>query len=500
MDLLAKNMNSDSREIERVLALRELARRDFYTFFMKFYWPIVEPTTPFVESWAHRYVCEYLQALAENEIEGNSLLINTPPRFSKSSICTMAFPVWSWIRWPGREFLFASFNLKLSGKHARTRLSLLKDKRFEVLANIKLENNNPYSLDNSARGRFENLSRDKTTGSGATDLVIDDLCATTDTTNEIAKACDSYLRGIKSRLNNSRTDRKLMICQRVGMYDPAAVAEQEGYYKVCLEMESSRAQTFVFPRSQRTKELKAGDILNSARDSRAFIESLKLDEEVWATQYQQRPAPASGIIYTTSHFKETEDLRDGYIIVSVDSATSNKSSAAFWAIVVAHLSMDAEITILSVTRDQFSYSQGKQALKQVIDVWSPDFTLIEDQSSGQALLSELPEVCATHYVPIRPKGTKEARAIASVSMLPVFYFKGDWTAEYFNELLPFPRSATLDQVDATSQLLNWLRSFQQKVMMGHQLKLSTVVEDVTDRILAIYRDKVNKINNPQPDG
>lgn len=486
----AKQHPLTQKELESLLALRELARRDFYTFFSHFYWPIVEPSVPFVECWAHRYVCEYLQELSENKIVGNSLLINTPPRFGKSGKCTMAYPVWSWLRHPGREFLFASFNLKLSGQHARTRLELLEDPKFKAISNIQLTNANPYSLHNSARGAFQNLSRGKTTGSGASDLIIDDLCATTDTTNEIAKACDTYLRGIKSRLNNSATDRKLMICQRVGVYDPAAVAESEGYHKVCLEMQASRPQTFVFPRSGYVRDVKKDEILNAGRDSLEFINALKADEEVWATQYQQRPAPASGIVFTPEHFQLTTEMSEGYILVSVDSATSNKAGSAYWAIVIAHINMDAEVTILSVQREQYTYSQGKAALKEVIAIWQPDFTLIEDQSSGQALLSELPETSPSHYVAIRPKGSKHARAVACVSMLPVKYFDGPWTAEFFNELYPFPRSATMDQVDATSQLLNWLRGFQQKVLIGTQLKIGTVLTDETDKILALYRARM----------
>ena len=96
-------------EIRRRSALA--AERSLYEF-VKQAWPVVEPGVDFVESWHIQVICEHLQAITDGRIK--RLLINIPPRHSKSTIVTVMWPCWEWITEPSHKYLCASYSSILS--------------------------------------------------------------------------------------------------------------------------------------------------------------------------------------------------------------------------------------------------------------------------------------------------------------------------------------------------------------------------------------------------
>ena len=86
----------NGRLIDRDAQLRELDRADAEEslhFFLKKAWRYIDPA-PFTDGWVIEALAEHLEAVADGDIK--RLLINIPPRHSKSSICSVAFPAWIW--------------------------------------------------------------------------------------------------------------------------------------------------------------------------------------------------------------------------------------------------------------------------------------------------------------------------------------------------------------------------------------------------------------------
>jgi phage terminase large subunit-like protein len=94
---------------------------------------------------------------------------------------------------------------------------------------------------------------------------------------------------------------------------------------------------------------------------------------------------------------------------------------------------------------------------------------------------------STKLIPINPRGSKADRARLSLSMHPIQYIEGDWTVDFFEEVLQFPRSATQDQVDSVSQVLNWLRGLKLEALTGTQLHLISKGESLESDIIRLYR-------------
>jgi hypothetical protein len=60
-------------------------------YFVEQAWPHIDPS-PFMANWAIDAVCEHLEAVMLGEIP--NLLINIPPRCSKTTIVSIMFPAW----------------------------------------------------------------------------------------------------------------------------------------------------------------------------------------------------------------------------------------------------------------------------------------------------------------------------------------------------------------------------------------------------------------------
>ena len=93
--------------------LAELHLRDYLEFVV---WPILEPATPFVGGWPIDAMCEHLEAVTAEDIR--HLLITIPPRHTKSTTVSIAWPTWSWIAHPEIRFMFGSYAAELSTEHA----------------------------------------------------------------------------------------------------------------------------------------------------------------------------------------------------------------------------------------------------------------------------------------------------------------------------------------------------------------------------------------------
>ena len=75
-------------------------------------WPYIEGKIPFVDGWHLHAISEHLEALMRREIR--NLIINIPPRCTKSSLVSVMLPAWQWVHDPSEQFLYASYAASLS--------------------------------------------------------------------------------------------------------------------------------------------------------------------------------------------------------------------------------------------------------------------------------------------------------------------------------------------------------------------------------------------------
>ena len=144
------DIDEQLRDIERANCEESLHE------FMVAAWKYVDPN-PFVHGWPLEAVAEHLQAVCDGDIR--RLIINIPPRCSKSSMTSVAFPAWVWAQrhdsptsGPGVQFLTASFAQQLSIRDSVKTRRLLDSPWYQSLWGERFA----LTSDQNTKGRFDN--------------------------------------------------------------------------------------------------------------------------------------------------------------------------------------------------------------------------------------------------------------------------------------------------------------------------------------------------------
>src|SRR5260370_9771505 len=123
--------------LEQRKRLRETAQLESsLSSFFRAAWNVIEPETELCWSWHYEYIAEFLQLISSGQFkqlypDKLGLIVNVPPRTAKSSLITVAWPVWTWLHFPAKRFLCASYAEKLAGDHSIKRRNLITAPCFQ---------------------------------------------------------------------------------------------------------------------------------------------------------------------------------------------------------------------------------------------------------------------------------------------------------------------------------------------------------------------------------
>lgn len=115
---------------------REIYFNSYYEFF-KFAFRILMPTQEYVDAPHIKYLCDVLQKEVERILQRKEktkdIIINIPPRTSKSLIVSVAFNAWVWIRMPEATFICSSFDIKLALKNGADCRNIIASPEYQEL-------------------------------------------------------------------------------------------------------------------------------------------------------------------------------------------------------------------------------------------------------------------------------------------------------------------------------------------------------------------------------
>ena len=322
--------------------------------FAKSAWPILQPGRPLTWSWHYDYLCELLVLVKRRELR--RLIINVPPRTLKSTLVTIIYPVWVWLTEPGHHFLTASYSLDLSAEHSGKRRNLLQSAWFRGLwgdlFRLSGGRNRVEQFTNNQGGQMISTSVGATVmGRGCDTAILDDAVSANQALSDAERTTannwiDSTLR---SRLNDPANGAIILVMQRLHELDPAGFLleqEPEVWTHIRIPLEAEEDETWKFPISGRVVQRKKGEILMPERFPRATVEQLRSRRLVFASQYQQRPAPVEGNLIKRSEvrFYGGIDPRTGQLdeklptsfdmkVISVDCAFKDLATSDYVAIV-----------------------------------------------------------------------------------------------------------------------------------------------------------------------
>jgi predicted phage terminase large subunit-like protein len=115
--------------------------------------------------------------------------------------------------------------------------------------------------------------------------------------------------------------------------------------------------------------------------------------------------------------------------------------------------------LLDVLRGRWEFPELMKQALGIAERWRATTVIVEDASSGAALLQMLRPNCPFNLLARKPRLEKQVRASAQSAcfesgrvLLP---HEAPWLADYERELLGFPSAKYDDQVDSTTQFLEW---------------------------------------------
>jgi predicted phage terminase large subunit-like protein len=279
-----------------------------------------------------------------------------------------------------------------------------------------------------------------------------------------------------SRLNSKQDGAIVVIMQRLHEDDLAGhLLKQEGWEVLAFPAIASsderyRIETWAGPR---VFTRRAGEALHPAREPLELLAQIReqLGEYDFAGQYQQTPAPLGGGIvkreWLTRSAYAAWELPTCFdcIVQSWDSA-AKASELADYSVCTTWGIAAQRIYLLDVWRQKVDYPQLKRAALALALQFRPDTILVEDKSSGIPLIQELAQAGIYSVKPCKPSGEKVMRLHQHTGTIELGQMRipqqAPWLPDYVAELITFPRSRYADQVDSTTQALEWIKQMLQE--------------------------------------
>jgi predicted phage terminase large subunit-like protein len=469
------------KEIERLLIREEIARRraikDF-AYFVKLAWHVVEPDVPYVHNWHVDAIGLHLEAVLDGRIR--NLLINMPPRMSKSTLVSVMFPAWVWLRFPGKKFLYSSYADSLSSRDSIKCRRLIESPWYRAFFKIAWEMN----WDQNTQSEFSNTHQGVRiatsvggagTGKGGDIIVCDDPHKATDVYSDTKReaAIDWWDQEMSTRSINPKTVARIVVMQRLHPKDLSGHLLDRGGYthlKLPMEYELQKNETSIGWCDPRTEY---GELLSPDRFGPAEIIQLKHDlgSHGYAGQEQQEPRAFEGGVIKRAWFKFYDELPWDvtHHCQAWDFAASSKNTADYTVGGVA-ARRRGDVYIIDVFRDRLEFPAACEAL-QTLSAKHPRALKkkVENKSNGTAVIQQLKRVISGIVVvnPVNDKLSRLQAVSPFVEAGNVYLPRGaPWVQDFINEVCGFSGegSGHDDQVDVFTMLLDEFQNTAAMVM------------------------------------
>jgi len=483
--LTAREAKARKIELKREKAKR--AAEGSLEAFSKQAWDIVEPGRPFVPGWHIGAIAEHLKAVTDREIR--NLIINVPPRHSKSSFVSVFWPAWVWGPYgrPFEDWLFGSYSPKLSTRDSVKCRRILESYWYRMLWGDVFapnDSNIPDSLmrsDQNEKMRYQNIfsgTRIATspggtgTGDGGDIICVDDPHKVKVIESQLQRSavCNWWDDEMSSRGNDPETVCRVIIMQRVHGVDLCGhVNEKYGgmYERLVLPFEFEPKVQVDFSctwfKDPRTKE---GEILWPERyRTQSSIDNIKkpLSAYQQSGQLQQRPSPKEGKIFKRHWFsKRWTKLPDKFQrIIDCWDLTFDKDKGSAYNVGYKLGLAQPYIYVLEEVREKMDIIDQLIAIPKLklqrevlgIPIDMTRKVWVENAANGKAAVKKLKKKIPGIDL-VNTKGrSKEDRADAVTPLFQskniLFPMAAPWVEDAIEEIVTFgPTAAYKDRVDA----------------------------------------------------
>ncbi len=462
----------------------KLGKESFYDF-VRMCFPVVCPDVKFSESWHIKLLCNYAQATYEGKIL--NLMVNIPPRHSKSLIFLVFFPAWVWANNPKKEFICASFGQDLAIEFSMKCRNLISSDFYQERWPLQL------AKDENSKDCFKNIkggvrravgTNSAVTGLQGHFLLADDLLRVQDAYSEaIREGVNSWYGGTFS---NRRSDPdktvKIILGQRIHPSDVFGYLlerDKKGTWEHVVLPARFTGKRYTSSIGLDDPRVIEGEVLWPDVYGEKQLDSLTenmSDIEIQG-QMQQNPYGFEGNIFKPEWFDDrfttVSNVKSRW--QSWDTAASINDSAAYSTCVTGELDDKDNLYIIDVWRGRVDFTDLQAKAEELAEKWNGGQAnllkriIIENKSTGTSLLLALKR-SSVKWVgdliqPFNPgiadKNERCLQAALWCSMGLVHLPESRiWLDDFYTEeLLKVPQCKYRDQSDAFSQLCIYLESY-----------------------------------------
>jgi len=455
--------------LEKIKKLPPDIRKDFYRLYLKYgekkkvsriqsdFLSFVKHMWPdFIQGSHHKIVAKKFNDMATGK--SKRIIINMPPRHTKSEFASSLLPAWMIGRNPKLKIIQTTHTGELAIRFGRKAKTLMDTPEYKEIFETRLRE------DSQAAGKWETAQGGEyfasgvggaITGRGADLLIIDDPHSEQDALNlgALERAYEWYTSGPRQRL-------------------------QPGGKIVCVMTRwNTKDLTGMLMRAQ--KEAKADKweliefpaIMPSGKP--VWPEYWKLDEletvkaslslGKWNAQWMQNPTSEEGAIikrewwkkWDHDHMPKLEHIIQSYDTAFMKKETADYSAITTWGVFRENEDKPPNLILCDSFKARLEFPELRRKALEQYKYWQPETVLIEAKASGLPLTYELRQmdIPVINFTP--SKGNDKHVRVNSVA--PLFESGMIWAPdqkfaeEVIEECAAFPYGDHDDLVDSMTQ-------------------------------------------------
>jgi predicted phage terminase large subunit-like protein len=457
-------------DLEKIQKLPPDVRKDFMQTFIKYqekkkesrvqndFMSFVKHVWPdFIEGSHHKIIADKFNKLAEGKIK--RLIINMPPRHTKSEFASYLLPAWMVGRDPKLKIIQSTHTTELAVRFGRKAKTLMDSEEYKQVFKTRLRE------DSQAAGKWETQQGGEyyaagvgsaITGRGANLLIIDDPHSEQDAMNmqALERAYEWYTSGPRQRLQPGGAIVLVMTRWNTKDLTGALLNAQR-------EAKADQWEVVEFPAI-----LPSGNPVWPEYWKLEELEAVKASAGVqkWNAQYMQNPTSEEGAIIKREWWNDWEPdyiPQLHHVIQSYDTAFMKKETADFsaittWGVFYRNEDSGPQLILLDAVKDRFEFPELRRVALEQYGYWKPETVIIESKASGLPLTYELRKmgIPVINYTP--SKGNDKHTRVNSVA--PLFESGCIWAPknkefaqEVIEECAAFPYGDHDDLVDSMTQ-------------------------------------------------
>ena len=459
------NLSLDEKE-ELLTLLEELddaksriKSKKSYLSFVKSQW------SAFIHGDHHEIMAEAFERVAKGELK--RLIINMPPRHTKSEFASYLLPAWFLGLYPDKKIIQTAHTAELAVGFGRKVRNLVNSQDYKrIFTDVSLQ------ADSKAAGRWNTNKGGEyfaigvggaVTGKGADLLIIDDPHSeqegASSDINVFNKTYEWYTSGPRQRLQPNgaivvvmtRWHQRDLTGQIVDASIKRGGSDEWEVIELPAILPSGTPLWEEFWKLEELEALKA-----------------ELPSSKWSAQYQQDPTAEEGALvkrewWRTWEYTEPPDC--DFIIQSWDTAflknqRADYSACTTWGVFYKEGDdgmLAPNVILLDAYKDRLEFPDLKRLATEKYNEFKPDAFIVEAKAAGMPLIFELRAtgIPVQEYTPSR--GNDKISRVNAVSDLfssgVVWCPETRWAEEVIEEFAGFPNMEHDDLVDSSTQAL-----------------------------------------------